>query len=141
PGRGSGDAPAGEDGGAAHERARDPAAQRAAGPGAVGMAVQPRLRAARALPAEVHEGEVGVRARLDPALPGQAEAPGGAPGAEGRDLLEGEPASVMAGVEHDPEQRWAAGDPAPDREEVVALLELGQRRRMVARDEGDVADR
>ena len=48
---------------------------------------------------------------------------------------------MVAGVEQDAEQDLAAGDPAPDREEVVALLELGQRRRMVARDEGDVADR
>src|SRR4051794_35875277 len=130
-GRGRGDeaparsrdgAAAGGHGAAAHERANDPPAQRASRPGGGRGAGAEGLGREDGLAAEVGERKVGVGVRLDPALAGEAEAGRRRRGGEGRDPLEREPALVVAGVEHDSEERLAADDAAPYREEVLALL-------------------
>src|SRR4051812_131525 len=88
-----------DDGAPADERADDPAAEAAPGPRAVLVALVQRLGGDLRRGGQVDEREVGVGARLEPALAGEAQPPRRAGGGELRDPLEREPAGVVAFVE------------------------------------------
>src|SRR3954453_19320398 len=113
-----------DDGAPAHERADDPSAEGAPGPRALLVALVQRLGGELRRAGQVDEREVGVGARLEPALAGQAQPPRGARRGEPGDPLERDPARVVAFVEQRAEQRLDARDPAPVGERVRGRLEL-----------------
>src|SRR3954452_10104984 len=83
---------------------------------------------------QVDEGEIGVRADLDPALARLPEAVRGAGRRQPRDRLERQRALVMALGQQERQGCLATSYPAP-RVAERALLELGVGGRVVARDE------
>ena len=123
---------------APQERLDDAAPQRGADERAVAVAVEQVAGREHALVAEVDDREVGVEARLEPALAGETEPLGRGCTRQRRNGLERQAALLGDRQQRGPE-RLAARDAAPYRERVVTLLQIRRRRRVVGGDERDRA--